>query len=162
MVNKYQNLIREVKPVYGGKIGLFNTTVDEVFRSQKFALSEKTVRALIHNHGSEYGRVIDLIAEKPELKESLNNSHVIKAEIINAVRNEMALRLADVVFRRTDLGTAGDISDKAVRECANIMAHELNWSNSRIENEMNHTQNIFSKLGSIKNYESKFVTDESN
>jgi glycerol-3-phosphate dehydrogenase len=48
----------------------------------------------------------------------------------------MAQKLADCVFRRTDLGTAGHPGDEALAVCAALMAAELGWSAARIELEL--------------------------
>ena len=61
---------------------------------------------------------------------------VIRAEVIHAVRDEMAVHLEDVVFRRTELGTAGSPGDEALRECARLMANELGWTDERSNKEL--------------------------
>jgi glycerol-3-phosphate dehydrogenase len=49
----------------------------------------------------------------------------------------MAQNLGDVVFRRTDLATGNYPGREALRECAEILAVELGWNQSRIEQEIN-------------------------
>jgi glycerol-3-phosphate dehydrogenase len=61
---------------------------------------------------------------------------VIKAEVIHAVREEMAHKLGDVVFRRTDLGTGGHPGATALQGCAELVAAELGWSKERIQQEL--------------------------
>ena len=39
------------------------------------------------------------------------------AYVVNAVRNEMAVKLSDVVFQRTELGTGGNPGDEALADC---------------------------------------------
>jgi glycerol-3-phosphate dehydrogenase len=99
--------------------------------------------ALIHNHGSEYSRILAYVDVEPRLGGTLGNSLVLKAEIANAVRNEMAQTLCDVVFRRTDLATAGHPGDRALRECAAIVARELGWSESRKASELDEVMAAF-------------------
>ncbi|MBA3346023.1 MAG: FAD-dependent oxidoreductase [Gemmatimonadales bacterium] len=48
-------------------------------------------------------------------------------EILNAVRDEMAVTLADVVFRRTQLGTPPGPDRTAVTEVAHLAGQELGW-----------------------------------
>ena len=55
---------------------------------------------------------------------------------VHAVRSEMAETLADVVFRRTDLGTGGNPGDEALETCAVIMGTELGWDRARRELEL--------------------------
>ena len=52
-----------------------------------------------------------------------------------AVRNEMALSLADAVLRRLDLGTAGAPPAAEVDVVARVMAEELGWDLARIARE---------------------------
>jgi glycerol-3-phosphate dehydrogenase len=66
---------------------------------------------------------------------SVDASPVLKAEVVHAVREEMAQTLADVVLRRTDLGTGDYPGDRALAACAEIMARELEWSQERTERE---------------------------
>ena len=48
-----------------------------------------------------------------------------------AVREEMALTLADAVLRRLDLGTAGEPSAADVERVAHVMAEDLGWDAAR-------------------------------
>jgi hypothetical protein len=41
-----------------------------------------------------------------------------------------------VVFRRTNLGSAGLPEDSVLRKCTEIISKELKWDNSRVEKEM--------------------------
>lgn len=52
-----------------------------------------------------------------------------------AVREEMALTLADAVLRRLDLGTAGPPSAGETDEVAATMAGELGWDDRRVRRE---------------------------
>ena len=59
--------------------------------------------------------------------------------------NEMAKRLGDVVFRRTELGSAGHPGDAALEYCAQIMGRELQWRQSRIDEELTGVRKAFSR-----------------
>jgi glycerol-3-phosphate dehydrogenase len=52
-----------------------------------------------------------------------------------AVRDEQALRLADVILRRADLGTAGPPAPDVVARVAAVMAAELRWDEARTQAE---------------------------
>jgi glycerol-3-phosphate dehydrogenase len=52
-----------------------------------------------------------------------------------AVREEMALSLADAVLRRLDLGTAGPAFPPDVDSVARVMAQELGWDPARVAAE---------------------------
>jgi glycerol-3-phosphate dehydrogenase len=61
---------------------------------------------------------------------------VILAQVIEAVRHEMALTLEDVVIRRTSLGAAGHPGDEVVRVVARAMQRECGWSDERTAEEI--------------------------
>ena len=48
----------------------------------------------------------------------------------------MALKLSDVVFHRTDVGTAGSPGRPALDAVADLMAAELGWERARREKEI--------------------------
>lgn len=50
------------------------------------------------------------------------------AEVLHAIRSEMALTLEDVIFRRTGIGTLGHPGADVIGSVAAIMAQELRWS----------------------------------
>jgi glycerol-3-phosphate dehydrogenase len=52
-----------------------------------------------------------------------------------AVRNEMTLHLADVVLRRTSLGTGEPPGESVVAEVSAAMAEEAGWDAARLEAE---------------------------
>jgi len=116
------------------------------------------IRALIHNHGSEYQRVLNYIEEDPTLGQTVGDSIVLGAEIVHAVREEMAQTLADVVFRRTDLGTGANPGEKAVETCAFLMAKELGWDAVQIQDELEKVRTFFQHRGCLKNYKSTLRT----
>lgn len=61
---------------------------------------------------------------------------VIAGEVIYAARFCAAVRLEDVVFRRTPLGSSGDPGEEAITRAAEIMARECGWSHERQAEEM--------------------------
>ena len=48
----------------------------------------------------------------------------------------MALKLSDIVFRRSDLGTAERPANDVLKKVANLMADQLGWSEIRKNNEI--------------------------
>ena len=63
---------------------------------------------------------------------------MLRAEIVHAVQEEMAASLADVVFRRTDLCTAGFPSLATLREAAEVMAGTAGWTSPRMAAELDY------------------------
>ena len=59
-----------------------------------------------------------------------------REEIVRAVRQEMAVRLSDVVFRRTGLGAIPGPERLAVEAAAGVVAEELGWDSTRQAEEI--------------------------
>lgn len=78
---------------------------------------------LAYNYGT-LSREVLAISDPAPLCDS---SPVTGAEVRYAVREEMALDLASVVLRRTELGSAGHPGRAALERAAAIMGEELSW-----------------------------------
>jgi glycerol-3-phosphate dehydrogenase len=88
-------------------------------------------------YGSDAERVIAPAVADPRLAERITPSlPIIGAQIVEAVRNEMALTLEDAVLRRTGLGTAGYPGDEAILKVERLMRNELGWTSARVEDEV--------------------------
>ncbi len=61
---------------------------------------------------------------------------VLFAHVAHAVRHEMAMRLADVIRRRTTLYLSKSLDRAALMSCASLMARELRWSRRDIGAEI--------------------------
>jgi len=55
----------------------------------------------------------------------------------------MAIKLVDVVRRRTELGSAGNPGDAVLKICAELMAHELSWAPQKVEDELAFTKDMY-------------------
>jgi glycerol-3-phosphate dehydrogenase len=118
--------------------------LSRALREQPARLDAEILRHLVEAHGAAYGEVLRHGAAQPQCLERVAaDSPVIKAEVLHGVRAEMAQKLADIVFRRTDLGTAGHPGDHALSSCAKIMAAELGWSRQRMSAELEEVQRNF-------------------
>lgn len=133
----------EVTPIYGGHISSFEDFLRDAIRNSPSALNTRKVRALVHNYGSQYQQVLKYVKENPTWIESVGESTVLKTEVIHAVREEMAQKLADVVFRRTDLATGRYPGDNAVETCARLMSSEMGWDKERLNTELEEVKITF-------------------
>lgn len=122
-------------PVFGGDFGRFEELVVQIRSEARGRLDERVARALAHNYGAAYVRILACAADNPALLQPLGASTVLGAEIVHAIREEMALHLGDLALRRTDLATGGDPGADALDRCAEIAARELGWSVARRERE---------------------------
>jgi glycerol-3-phosphate dehydrogenase len=122
--------------LYGGQIEQFDTFVQTQTATQAMHISDEDMRRLIMNYGTAYPHVLKYldtcltIAPSTPLQDA-----VMRAEVRYAVREEMAQRLSDVIFRRTELGTAGIPGDDVLSACAAVMQSELGWSPTRVAQE---------------------------
>lgn len=130
------------QPLPGGNISDWDAFLQSAVSASGFP--PEVARHLARNHGTDLRRMTDLAAACPGGAVRISGSQeVIRAEVIHAVREEMALHLPDILLRRTDLGTLGDPGDDAIRECATILATELNWTPDRTEREIRDARAIY-------------------
>jgi glycerol-3-phosphate dehydrogenase len=123
-------------PLHGAHFGSVAELEQEVVSTTCGRLRPEIAERLARNHGSGYGDVLRVMTQMPEYRGTIGASPTLKAEVIHAVREEMAVKLADCVFRRTELGTAGDPGSEALEACAELMGRELGWSPDRIASEL--------------------------
>ena len=92
-----------------------------------------------------YGTRLDaMLAEagnRPELRQPLGVTGDIGAQVLFAIREEMALTLSDVVTRRTGIGQLGRPAADVLARTADLMAAELNWDAPRRAREIDTVTN---------------------
>jgi glycerol-3-phosphate dehydrogenase len=138
-----------VGPIFGGDIDSFDEFMQQGLRRRPHGLGIDATRALLHNYGSRYGSVLKYADENPGWIETLGTSTVTRAEVVHAVREEMAERLEDVIVRRTELGTVGYPGREALTGCAQLMATELGWDPGRMHGEIQQVERFFSLHGAM-------------
>lgn len=131
-------------PIWGGDIRRFENFKNNVMEGKAYGLSPKVLQYLVHHYGAEYPSILSYLEEKSQWGELVSGSEeVILAEIIHAVREEMAVKLSDVILRRTALGAGGHPGENCLKVCASIMAKELGWNEKRKEQEILETSKIY-------------------
>jgi glycerol-3-phosphate dehydrogenase len=68
-------------------------------------------------------------------------------ELVDAVREEMVVTLADAVLRRTPLGAVGCPSDTELTQAAAIVSAELGWSSERTAQEIAAVRRFYTFAG---------------
>jgi glycerol-3-phosphate dehydrogenase len=135
----------ETAPLPGGDIGNFADFLND-FRSRRPEwLSIPAAEALARNFGSRAGRVLSLAEADSNLRRCFHGTAVTYAEVAHSVREEMAVSMSDVVFRRTELGTAGHPGDLALGELQAFLQQELGWSARRAAEERSAVQEQFQR-----------------
>lgn len=131
-------------PLHGGDLGAIDAYVAREAESPPRGVAADTVRHLIAGHGPRYRDVIEEArGDRGLLAPIGERTNVIGAEVLHAVRDEMAVRLADVVFRRTELGSAGDPGEAALSAAAALVARELGWDEARVASELAEVRRRF-------------------
>lgn len=121
----------ETRPVRGGAFSSLAEVRASLVQQAPNGTAAASLEALARNHGSAAGEVLALTSTRPDLARTLGTTPVLAAEIVHAVRREMAVTLGDVAFRRTDLCTAGHPGEEALVEAARLMAEAGGWSAAR-------------------------------
>lgn len=129
-----------ITPLWGGNIARFDTFLNREIRQQPCGLGAESIHNLVHNYGSAYTNVVNYLDGPVGDDEK---RLLAAAETRHAVREEMAQHLEDVIFRRTELGTAGHPGDEILAVCADIMAEELGWDETQKQREIDMTNDRF-------------------
>lgn len=133
-----------VTPLHGGHIERFGDFLSQETNRRPKGLDKEIIRHLIYNYGSEYHQILKYIDEDPQWGQPIaEGSQVIKAEVLHGIREEMAQKLGDVIFRRTELGSAGDPGEECIKTCAEVMAAELGWDEGRKQGEIEEVRRRF-------------------
>ena len=133
-------------PVYGGDIDDISDLRQDILKQYGPVLGEESSLSILHQYGSAHAGIARLIKERPELAQSIGQPPVTKAQIIHAVREEMAQTLADVVFRRTELASGGHPGSGVLDVCEDLVATELEWTEAQIQNERDAVDGIFARV----------------
>jgi glycerol-3-phosphate dehydrogenase len=135
----------EWEPVHGGQFESFSALVKEI-GDQLPDADPAVVRALAHNYGSDYQRVLENAGE-PSLLRPLGESKVIAAEIVHAVRFELARTLEDIVMRRTELASGGDPGGGVIEQAAELAAPLLGWDKTECAAQVASVRKILQNRG---------------
>ena len=88
-------------------------------------------------YGGRAALVLQLAAREPTLRAVVCEwSGALAAEIVFALRNEMARNLDDVLNRRTMIGLGPNRGREAAGAVAGIMAEELDWSAHEVQAQL--------------------------
>jgi glycerol-3-phosphate dehydrogenase len=106
-------------------------------RGLELGVAPESVEHLLRNYGTEAAGIYNLGAGERRLLRRLAPPHpAIEAEVVHAVRREMAQTVEDVLVRRMHLYyEAQDRGLQAARRVAELMARERGWDEARVEAE---------------------------
>ncbi|HEV3484455.1 MAG TPA: FAD-dependent oxidoreductase [Vicinamibacterales bacterium] len=109
----------------------------ETARAVGLELPLPVIRHLIARYAEAAAAIITLMAERREWRAPVGEGTMtVGAEVVYALRQEMAVHLTDVVIRRTSLGAAGHPGPEVLQTCAWLAAGELGWDRGRTSEEI--------------------------
>ena len=139
-------------PVSGGEMSRIELEITAKQISQYYELPKDITRHLVFTYGSNFDRLIRLMLDDERLRERLvaDLPHV-KAEIVYAARNELAITLSDALARRTRLAMlAGEAARTCAPVAAGLMAKELDWNEAETSRQVEMFAREFAREYSIK------------
>ncbi|HOC93150.1 MAG TPA: glycerol-3-phosphate dehydrogenase/oxidase [bacterium] len=147
MVSRKLNLrepkcVTDKQHLAGCEIEDMNAFLDEK-KTANNDFNNETIWRLGKYYGREIDGVLEIARQDKALAAPLNADGEIAAQAVYAIREEMALTLKDILFRRTGLGTIGDPGDAVVDAVADVAAEELGWDDSRKSKEVAEAKKMF-------------------
>jgi glycerol-3-phosphate dehydrogenase len=100
-------------------------------------VSPETAERLFRVYGARAPAILHLAEEEPALWTPLcDGTHAIQAEVVFAVKNEMAQTLVDILLRRTMLGLGCDVGIGTDETVARVAQRFLGWTEERAGEEV--------------------------
>lgn len=142
-VNKIQQKLKHPRKktsthrrfLYGSEIKDIRDYIDR-FVKENSDFPANTLEYLARNYGTEASRVLDIARTSKELAVPLNADGEILAQVVYAIRDEMAETLGDIMFRRTGFGTLGNPGREVINKISRVAAKELKWNDTRRNKEI--------------------------
>ena len=155
--NLAQNVLKTVEKRLGEKLSkckthkqrLIDCEIEDIelfidsIKKENGDFKNTTVEYLGRNYGTEYNNILNLARQDKRLAEIVNDDGEILAQVVYAVKNEMAVTLEDILFRRTGIGTLGNPGEVVLAKIADIAANELGWSADRKKRELIEVEKVF-------------------
>ncbi len=131
-------------PLVGGDIEHLPSFHRQAARRLADRVPPDVVRYLVQHYGSEIDAVVGPPIDPPRPAARLAaNRTSIEAEVAFAVREEMAVQLDDLIFRRTGLGTIGHPGRACLDRCAKLMGAALGWTETYQAEQIAKTTALF-------------------
>jgi glycerol-3-phosphate dehydrogenase len=97
---------------------------------------EKSVDFLARIYGTALPEVMGIALSDKQYASPLDADGELPAQVVYAIRQEMACTLMDILVRRTGIGTLGNPGKDVIEIVAGIAASELKWDKARMEGEL--------------------------
>ncbi len=137
--------INHKQRLVGGDIDDFPLFKKQIIDKWKNGLDERRLENLVNNYGTEVEKVLQTAGLKNNSISRQNDlySLIIRGQTLYAIREEMAMRLSDVILRRTDVGTLKRPHEDVLINISRYMAEELGWTEYRRQTEIQDVYNFY-------------------
>ncbi|HEY2432488.1 MAG TPA: FAD-dependent oxidoreductase [Vicinamibacterales bacterium] len=133
----------------GAGIADHEALVIETARAAGLELSPAIVSHLTSVYGDRSAPIVRLMAERTDWRMPLVPGRPsVGAEVVHAIRHEMAITLADIVIRRMELGAMHHPGPELAAAAARIAADELAWPADRRAREIASIDAFYRGAGS--------------
>lgn len=126
-------------PLPGGSFDDLSELYEHVVdRGARVGVAAEGAKRLARAYGTRAGAVLELVRDRPQLAAPMleGRPHIL-AEAVHAVRQEYALSVADILYRRTRIGLeTRDGVAEAARRVATTIALEMGWDDVRVAREI--------------------------
>jgi glycerol-3-phosphate dehydrogenase len=155
-------------PLHGGSIDQFQAFLTQESARKPPQVSPGVFQNLLYLYGSAYPEVLQYAkkdvpschSERRRLSAAAQepfsawqpgdarggvqsgDASVVRAEVLYSVRQEMAQKLTDAVFRRTSLALPDAQKHEWIQEAASVMARELGWDAARTRREIGEVDRV--------------------
>jgi glycerol-3-phosphate dehydrogenase len=100
-------------------------------------LSAAGCERLLSIYGGRAAAIARLCADEPPLNRALDaGGRILAAEVVFAIRDEFAMSLEDIVFRRLMIGLDADQGTGVYDDIAAVAAAEMGWSPETIKQQL--------------------------
>lgn len=120
-------------PLQSGAIENLSEFLQQGQKQLDHITDRQSVQHFLYNYGTTYSSVLKQVQHGQRTTSHLD---LLQAQVTYAIEEEMAHTLSDVIFRRTGIGAAQMPTPAELQTCADVMSKTLQWSQSRVEQEI--------------------------
>jgi len=111
-------------------------------------VSEVVWMRLSERYGSLAARVLEWASSHPEWLQPVSpEESVLRVEVMYALREEMAVSLCDLLFRRLDVGSTHTPSEAWFSALGDLLTSEGGWDKDRLAKEIASVKACFARMG---------------
>lgn len=117
-------------------------------KSIKYTTAPTVAQKVLNDVIKNIGKKKEIKKQKKRYlkKERAINLPLTVNDIAYFIEDEMAYRLSDIIFRRTEIGAIGCPSMDVLENIAKIMAENMGWSDKKQANEINNVLDYYSPV----------------